>query len=122
MPINVIFHSMITTPMAAAPQSNLSRLKTKTSTVLYDRYLLIGSALIIAMGLLMVASTSISLSNHLYHRPFCYLYHQTCFLALGLTLALIVIRIPIAVWETNSSVLLFICLGLLVMVLIPGIG
>ena len=89
---------------------------------LYDRYLLIGTVIIIAMGLLMVASTSIGLSNHFFHHPFRYLFHQTCFLAIGLTLALIIIRINISTWEENSSLFLFVCLGLLVIVLIPGIG
>lgn len=105
-------------PMAATT----SRAKTSRYPALYDRYLLLGSAAIVAMGLLMVASSSISLSNHLYHNPFRFLYHQTCFLAAGLVCALIVVRIPISVWEEYSNVLLFVCLGLLVIVLIPGIG
>ena len=92
------------------------------SVTLYDRYLLIATAILLLTGLLMVASTSISLSTHFYHHPFRYLTRQLIYLALGLGLALITINIPIKIWQKLGPQLLILGLLLLIIVLIPGIG
>ncbi|MBI5447869.1 MAG: putative lipid II flippase FtsW [Gammaproteobacteria bacterium] len=102
--------------MAATNNKNFS------PAFLHDRYLLLATAILVLMGLLMVASTSISLSSHFYHHPFRYLIHQTACLALGLFLAAFVVNIPVKTWEKISPTLLIIGIILLILVLIPGIG
>ncbi len=91
-------------------------------TVLFDRYLLLSAAIIVFMGLLMVASTSINLSSHFYHHPFRYLTRQTAYLALGLFCAVFILKTPVKTWQAFSPALLLLGLFLLVLVLIPGIG
>lgn len=89
---------------------------------LYDRWLLIAAGGIILLGLLMVASSSIVISERQFHTSFHYLFRQVIYLALGLCCALVTLRIEIKVWERTSTLLLFFSLALLVLVLIPGIG
>ncbi len=85
----------------------------------HDRYLLITTTIIILMGLLMVASTSINLSVYAYHHPFRYLIRQTAYLSLGIFFALFIINIPIKIWEKLSPYFLILGLTLLMLVLIP---
>lgn len=91
-------------------------------TLLHDRYFLLAVSIIILMGILMVASTSISLSSHFYHHPFRYLVRQTMYIAVGLSFAILVVMVPIKAWQRLSAPLLMFGMMLLVLVLIPGIG
>lgn len=77
---------------------------------------------LLLMGLLMVASASMVISDRQFGYPFHYLLHQGLYLALGVGLAFIATRIPIRIWQQFGLPLLFISLFLLVIVLIPGIG
>jgi cell division protein FtsW len=90
--------------------------------VLYDRYLLLATIALLAFGLLMVASTSIAVSQHIYHQPFHYLIRQLCYLLLGIVLAIVIFRIPLMQWQKFSMGLLLLSLILLILVLVPKIG
>ncbi len=89
---------------------------------LYDKWLIAAVIGLIIIGLMMVASSSVMVSTKLYHQPFHFLIRQVCYLFVGLLLAIVVMRIDSRQWEKFSVPLLFICLLLLVLVLIPGIG
>lgn len=90
--------------------------------VLYDRYLLLATIGLLLFGLLMVASTSIVISERTYGQPFHYLFRQLFYLTLGLGLAIFIFRIPIDFWQKVGSVLLALSLVLLTLVLLHGIG
>lgn len=90
--------------------------------VLYDRYLLLATAALLAFGLLMVASTSIVISERTFGQPFHYLFRQLAFLLVGISLATCVFRVPLRYWQQNGPTFLLISLVLLTLVLIPGIG
>lgn len=77
---------------------------------------------LLLLGLLMVASASMVISDRQFGYPFHYLLHQGLYLAMGLSLTYLATRIPIRVWQKFSLPLLFISLLLLLIVLIPGIG
>ena len=77
---------------------------------------------LIIIGLMMVASSSVMVSTKYFHKPFHFLLLQTCFLIVGFFAAIIVMRIDSSVWEKHSVALLFICMLMLVLVLVPGIG
>jgi len=89
---------------------------------LYDRWLLVAALSLTAMGLLMVASTSIVISEKSFHQPFHFLTRQAVFLGVGCMLGLLVMRIEVARWQQMSMVLLISSVVLLITVLIPGIG
>ena len=89
---------------------------------LYDKWLIGVVFALLIIGLMMVASSSVMISTKYYHQPFHFLIRQACYLFVGLMLALIVIRTDSSFWEKISMPLLIICLLMLLVVLIPGIG
>lgn len=89
---------------------------------LYDKWLLFSVFAIVAMGLLMVASSSIVISEQHFANPFHYLFRQFCYLLLGFIVALVIVRIDSRVWLQISGPALLFVMFLLLLVLIPGIG
>lgn len=89
---------------------------------LYDRFLLFAAVSIILIGLLMVASSSIVISERQYHTSFHYLLRQVVYLSLGLFFALLTLRIDIKLWQNASPMLLLFSIGLLIAVLVPKVG
>jgi cell division protein FtsW len=79
-------------------------------------------AALLLVGLVMVASASIGVSDREMGAPFFYFQRQLMFVGLGLVAATIAMTIPTAVWEKYSMVLLGLGLALLVIVLVPGLG
>jgi len=77
---------------------------------------------LVLIGLMMVASSSVMISTKSYHQPFHFLIRQFCFLTAGFFAAMIVLRIDSSFWEKLSVPLMLICLLMLMLVLIPGIG
>jgi cell division protein FtsW len=89
---------------------------------LYDK-VLIGSVIgLLVIGLMMVASSSVMISTKYFHQPFHFLIRQSCYLFVGLMVGLMVIRTDSSFWERVSMPMLMICLLMLLIVLIPGIG
>lgn len=93
-----------------------------SSIVLYDRWLLIVISTLLAFGLLMVASTSIVISEHQYGQPFHFFFHQLFYLVLGIAAGIVVVQIKTSYWQQISLALLVLSMGLLFLVLLPGIG
>lgn len=87
-----------------------------------DYRLLIGVLPLLLLGLLMVASASMVISDRQFGTPFHFLFRQGSYLFIATLLALIVMQIPIYQWRKYSGYLLLLNLILLVIVLIPGIG
>ena len=91
-------------------------------TAPYDRWLVILVVSLVILGLLMVASASIVVSDRQLHQPFYYFYRQLIFLVLGIALGSIVVQFEIAQWQKIDGYLLMGIMLLLALVLIPGIG
>ncbi|STY30597.1 cell division protein ftsW [Legionella wadsworthii] len=89
---------------------------------LYDKWLISVVIGLLIIGLMMVASSSVMISTKYFHQPFHFLIRQACYLFAGLMIALVVIRTDSSIWERVSMPMLLICLVLLLIVLIPGIG
>lgn len=90
--------------------------------VLYDRYLLLATAGLLALGLLMVASTSIVISQRQFATPFHFFLRHAVYLVMGLALGYGVFRVKLATWQKAGPILLLISLLLLALVLVHGIG
>jgi len=85
--------------------------------------LLIGvTALLLAIGLLMVTSASIALGDRQHGDAFHFLERQLFAAILGLGAGWVMVKIPTRVWQNLGSWLAAIALALLVIVLIPGLG
>ncbi|WP_045107000.1 putative lipid II flippase FtsW [Legionella hackeliae] len=101
---------------------NLRGKPTHKPIALYDKWLMGAVLGLIIIGLMMVASSSVMISTKYYHQPFHFLIRQACYLFAGFMAALVVMRIDSSTWEKMSMPLLLICLLMLLVVLIPGIG
>lgn len=87
-----------------------------------DPWLCVSVALLMAWGLVMVASASVAQAEKLHSEPFHYFYRQLAFVGMGGVLAWIAFHMPMHTWERLSGWLAVGALLLLVLVLVPGIG
>jgi cell division protein FtsW len=88
----------------------------------YDQWLVIPTIAILAIGLIMVASASMVISDRQFGYPFHYLIRQAIFLALGIVLALLTTRVSLRIWQSLGGYLVVVSFFLLLLVLVPGIG
>ncbi len=93
----------------------------------YDQPLVWVVLLLLMLGLVMVYSASIALSDSVKHMKFThgvstyFLTRQAVFICIGMAAALVVSRIPIAVWQRWAPYLFVATLLLLILVLVPGV-
>ncbi len=88
----------------------------------YDAAFMLASVLLMAIGLVMVASSSISVAPRLEVGPFHFLLRQVVYLVVGFALAFVTLRVPMKWWYEQSWIMLSIAFVVLLLVLIPGIG
>lgn len=89
---------------------------------IYDYWLLICAASILAFGLLLLASASINISVHQYHTPFHFFFRQVIFIVAGILISITLLKTPIELWEKVGGYVLILTFLLLIIVLVPGIG
>ncbi len=83
-------------------------------------YTLIGAAaVLLGLGLVMVASASL---HRISSAPFYFFNRHLIALGIGLVAALVVFRISTEQWEKSGTTLYFLGLFLLIAVLLPGLG
>ncbi len=87
-----------------------------------DRWLLGSCLALLILGLVMIASASIDVSQQRFGVPYHYVIRHVIYLVAGIGLAGLLSTVPMVVWQKTSWLLLFAALGLLVIVLIPGVG
>ena len=87
-----------------------------------DPWILIAGLLLLALGLLMVASASMPIADRQTGQPFYFLIRQGAFVLVGLIAAGLMFQVPMTRWRRLGPMLLIAAIGLLVLVLIPGIG
>ncbi len=88
----------------------------------YDLWVLLISMFMLLAGLVMVASASITVAAREFSDPLHYFWRQSIAASIGVIVGLIIVRIPMWVWQLVSVPLLFVGFFLLILVLIPGIG
>lgn len=87
-----------------------------------DKILLISVIILSLFGLLMIYSSSNVWATYKFNDPYKYLKSQGIFLIMGYFLLYFISKIPFNIYKKYSNKILFICITLLVLVLIPGIG
>ena len=106
------------------PHNTMSSATTRQATRLdaiegrFDPWLLGASVALAALGVVMVASSSIALENN----PFYYLERHVVFLAGGIALAAWAMRTELKMLEKHNQALLLACFALLALVFVPGLG
>ncbi|MDC8745907.1 putative lipid II flippase FtsW [Xanthomonas campestris] len=100
--------------------NDMSRQATRLDAIggRYDPWLLCAAATLASLGVVMVASSSIELSEN----PFYYLTRHLLFLGIGVGLAFWAMRTELKTIEQYNQVLLLACFGLLMVVFVPGLG
>ena len=88
----------------------------------YDKSLLVVIFAILTLGLVMVASASVVVSQQAFGTPFHFLFRQMCFLLVALVLAAQLLKVPIQYIARCSPKIFLITLLLLCLVLIPHLG
>ncbi len=86
----------------------------------YDRVLLTLMGVMLTIGLVIVASASVPLSNKLFGHPYHFMLRHGIYIALGTIAFFSVLRIPTQRWHDHSFGLLLAGVLLLVVVLIVG--
>lgn len=104
----------------AIPKSNISTINNLLRP--YDTWLMTVILVLIGLGLVMVASSSIAIADRQFNEPLHYFWRQSFSAAIGLSLIAASLKIPLSVWDFLSVPLLVLGLLLLVLVLIPGVG
>jgi cell division protein FtsW len=116
---------------ASASASLWDRLRPDTSPAkaralaAYDASLAWAVILLLAIGLVMVYSSSIAMaeaSAYTGYRAWYFLARHAIFLAVGVAAAAIAFQIPMSAWRTLAPYLFIAGAALLVLVLVPGIG
>ena len=77
---------------------------------------------LVAIGLIAIASASIEYGDWPFGNPWHHTPRHGIYLAIAASMAAVTYRIPIDVWQRISPLCLLVALGLLMLVLIPGIG
>jgi cell division protein FtsW len=91
----------------------------------FDHALAWSATVLLAIGLVMVYSSSIAIaegSRMTGQQPMYYLMRHGAFLALSLFIAMVAFQLPTRVWQRAAPFLFLFGAGLLVIVLIPGVG
>lgn len=108
------------------PQNYANRFSAKATTSSFveniDLPLLLSALILLGLGLVMVASASISIAERQLSDPLYYFWHQFSYSIIGLITAAIVFKIPLDFLQKTGPVLIVISLFLLLLVLIPGLG
>lgn len=103
--------------LAATPEVSVGRGKDPCDVLLLTAF-----AGLVILGLLMVASASVTAAEKEGYGPFYFLWRQTLSVGLGLGVAYVGLRTPTRVLRKLSTFALFLAIALLVAVLVPGLG
>lgn len=98
--------------------------KTNSGSLLnvLDAPLLLSSLVLLGLGLVMVASSSVSIAERQLSDPLYYFWRQLSYSVIGLVVAAMVFKIPLKYVKQSGPVLIVMGMILLLMVLVPGLG
>ena len=87
-----------------------------------DVALMMSAMLLLGIGLVMVASSSIEIADRATGDPLYYFKRQFIFAFMGIFMGIVFTKVRLAHWENSGMTLLFFMIGMLVLVLMPGLG
>ncbi len=88
----------------------------------YDAWLIGVVISLVALGLVMVASTSVAKADRAFGEPLYYFWRQGLYVAAGAAATLVAVWVPTNVWRRMGPLLLIFGMLLLGLVLVPGVG
>ena len=99
--------------------------RNKITGASYDQALLWVGLILLAFGMVMVYSASISWAegkSMTNHQSTYYLVRHAIFLVVGLAVGAVAFQVPTRIWQKSAPLLFLIGLVMLALVLVPGIG
>ncbi|MBK1721722.1 putative lipid II flippase FtsW [Thiocystis violacea] len=108
--------------MTAAVRSRNPGQRRRERVANLDYPLLVGALGLLAFGLIMVSSASMSIAERCCNDPFFYTMRHGLALSLALGAGFMAYQVPTQWWERYGTWLFLVSIGVLVLVLIPGIG
>lgn len=108
------------TASAALKTSMKTQAAVSNRVLPFDPLLVAAALCLVLLGFVMISSASIEVAAVRNSNPFFYMIRHGIFILIGLTAAIIVLRVPISLWERCGPVLLLIGSVLLILVLIVG--
>jgi cell division protein FtsW len=106
----------------AQPLMGFARSTGRAAGVHLDSITIAVTLALTLLGLVMVTSASVSIASRETGQPFYFLERQLALVAVGLACAVLVFSLRTEWLERASTPLLAVALGLLVLVLVPGLG
>jgi len=88
----------------------------------FDFWLLGAAGSLLIIGLIMIASASIDIADVRNNNPLFYVLRHGSFLLVGMAAGFAVVNVPVQWWMKSGWLLLVLSLGLLILVLVPGVG
>ena len=88
----------------------------------YDGLLMLVSALLLMVGLIMIASASVDIADVRNGNPFHYVTRHGIFIILGLIAGMFTYQLPTAWWQKTGWLALSVSLLVLLVVILPGVG
>ncbi len=88
----------------------------------YDPLLLLAATALVAIGLVMVTSASVTIAEDRHLTSLYFASRQSIAIAIGLTFGILASFIPLKVWEKFSLSLLLLNILLLIILLVPGVS
>jgi cell division protein FtsW len=111
--------------MSGAETLLYSNVRSRPAPAGYDFALVWAALLLLALGLVMVYSSSIAIaegSRATGQQPAYYLLRHGVFLAISFMLAAAAFQVPLVIWQKYALYLFLLGVGLLTLVLVPGVG
>lgn len=116
--------SVISLPRNYANKFSSASAKAKSISLIdhIDLPLLLTAIALLGLGLIMVASSSISIAERQLSAPFYFFNRQLTNAVIGVVVAFIVFKVPLSFLQKTGPALILISMILLLLVLIPGLG
>ena len=86
------------------------------------QYILLVTVILLALGVVMVYSSSANHAQERFGSDTYFLQRHVCYIAAGILLTILIMSIDYHILQRYTKIILMISLGLLVLVLVPGIG
>jgi cell division protein FtsW len=102
--------------------SAMKNMALRNNSWFIDSNLLLPILILMSVGLVMVASSSLSFADYKFADPFLFVKRHIAYLVIGVAIAVISFLIKPEFWSKYSFVWLLLSFVLLIVVLIPGVG
>lgn len=94
----------------------------KPARFVLDTPLVIAMLVLLVLGLVMVGSASLGVAQHDFGDPFHYLWRQSAYVLVALTLGVGAFFVPMGFWQKAGPVLIVGAALVLMLVFVPGLG